>query len=156
MPAERGNMTDHADIVREFLDGNNVEGVRSARAALDALVVERDEARAAYQREVEAFRALGGSNLMQAIARAEAAEAERHELKNKLAVQQNWQTLYEREKAEVARMKAMVVELCTDERGVCSIRAALGEDAWGSLDTLTGSTHRLEGGRNEAVPKISP
>ena len=77
MPAERGNMTDHADIVREFLDGNNVEGVRSARAALDALVVERDEARAAYQREVEAFRALGGSNLMQAIARAEAAEAER-------------------------------------------------------------------------------
>ena len=36
--------------------------------------------------------------------KAEAAEAERHELKNKLAVQQNWQTLYEREKAENARL----------------------------------------------------
>jgi hypothetical protein len=34
-----------------------------------------------------------------------AAEAERHELKNKLAVQQNWQTLYEREKTEVARLR---------------------------------------------------
>jgi phosphoglycolate phosphatase-like HAD superfamily hydrolase len=42
------------------------------------------------------------SNLIE---RAEAAEAERHELKNKLAVQQNWQTLYEREKAEVARLR---------------------------------------------------
>jgi hypothetical protein len=36
-------MSDHEDIVRDFLDGNNVEGVRSARAALDALIAERDE-----------------------------------------------------------------------------------------------------------------
>ena len=35
----------------------------------------------------------------------DALVAERHELKNRLAVQQNWKTLYEREKAEVARLR---------------------------------------------------
>ena len=38
------------------------------------------------------------------LAALDALVAERHELKNKLAVQQNWQTLYEREKAEAARL----------------------------------------------------
>ena len=65
-------MSDHADIVREFLDGNNVEGVRSARAALDALVAERDEARVIAKRMSRTpageFDAL--------LSRAEAAEAE--------------------------------------------------------------------------------
>ena len=37
--------------------------------------------------------------------RIEELKAERHELKNKLAVQQNWQTLYEREKADNARLR---------------------------------------------------
>jgi len=116
MPAERGNMTDHADIVREFLDGNNVEGVRSARAALDALVVERDEARAAYQREVEAFRALGGSNLMQAIARAEAAEARVTEL--------------EQQRRELYSEVDCRIEHGADSNGHLEyVRAALGEEA---------------------------
>ena len=48
--------------------------------------------------------------------KAEAAEAERHELKNKLAVQQNWQTLYEREKAEVKRIKD-AAQWLIDNRG---------------------------------------
>jgi len=43
--------------------------------------------------------------------RAEAAETERHELKNKLAVRQNWQTLYEREKAEVARLREALQQI---------------------------------------------
>jgi hypothetical protein len=38
-----------------------------------------------------------------ALAALDALVAERHELKNKLAVQQNWQTLYEREKAGTVR-----------------------------------------------------
>ena len=84
-------MTDNADIVRAGIRIHPDEPTDvmvdlelRAFAALVALVVERPEARAAYQREVEAFRALGGSNLMQAIARAEAAEAENVRLREAL------------------------------------------------------------------------
>ena len=65
-------MTAHADIVREFLDGNNVEGVRSARAALDALVAERDEALAHAARSLTGWQG--------AVSLAEAAEARITEL----------------------------------------------------------------------------
>jgi hypothetical protein len=77
--------------------------------------------------------------------RAEAAEAERHELKNKLAVQQNWQTLYEREKAEVARLSALLNEdtlLYRERAEVARLREALtpfrdpfafGEPRWGEV-----------------------
>jgi hypothetical protein len=66
--------------------------------------------------------------------RAEAAEAERHELKNKLAVQQNWQTLYEREKTEVARLREAMNEALEERAGDLTaelmkdtLRAALGK-----------------------------
>ena len=78
-------MTDHADIVRYEL-----RGLPDALAALDALEAE--------------IRSLN-EQVVGAVDLLEGAVAERHELKNRLAVQQNWQTLYEREKAEVARLR---------------------------------------------------
>jgi chromosome segregation ATPase len=101
-------MTDNAEIVRghiaEWAYGLGLHGEMEALAALDALVVERDEARAAYQREVEAFRALGGSNLMQAIARAEAAEAERDKAND------DWSRMRDLHSAAIEDLRGVVAE----------------------------------------------
>lgn len=89
-------MTD-ADTVREQLEVlSHIPGTKreskaiiAAFAALDRLEAERDKWRDAYRKEVEAFLELRSCNLGQAIARAEAAEAETARLKEAVA---RWRT----------------------------------------------------------------